>query len=365
MSKRIDRYKYQFYLLIEYNTKNELRKALRKITMEMSLRCKFCGGQDIVRYGRTPKGVQRYMCKKCHGVFLNDKSLPYMRTSIYQIGSILGQYYGGMPFKEIRRQLKQQYGILPSRSTLYRQLIRFTKVAMNETKKHVPEKIGEVWVADETVLKIGGKKYWLWDIIDLQTRFLLASHLSSTRTIKDAQILMESASERASKVPKFVITDKLASYIDGIELAWGKDAPVHIQSTPFTDIDSTNVIERFQGTIKSRTKVMRGLQNIRTGRLILDGFFVHYNFFRFHESLNDKTPSEVAGIKFPFKDWLDVVKSQSIPMQQIQNGKNIYIQHSSYPYLHSPRRIPRSKQRNIRAQKQTITSLSTIKGRQK
>jgi len=53
---------------------------------------------------------------------------------------------------------------------------------------------------------------------------------------------------------------------------------------------------------------MRGLKKKETARLIMDGWLVHYNFFRPHESLRGKTPSEKAGIKFPFKNWLDAVR---------------------------------------------------------
>ena len=43
---------------------------------------------------------------------------------------------------------------------------------------------------------------------------------------------MEKATERADKTPKIVMTDKLAAYLDGIELAYGADAE-HRQGSPF------------------------------------------------------------------------------------------------------------------------------------
>lgn len=63
----------------------------------------------------------------------------------------------------------------------------------------------------------------MWDIIDNDTRFLLASHISPTRTTKDARRLMEMASKGAGKSPRIVIRDKLAAYLDGIELAFGAE----------------------------------------------------------------------------------------------------------------------------------------------
>ena len=78
--------------------------------------------------------------------------------------------------------------------------------------KPLKPNVGDTWVADETVIKIGGKKYWLLDIICPKTRFLLATHLSPNRGTPQARILMELASERAGKVPKVVVTDSLRSY---------------------------------------------------------------------------------------------------------------------------------------------------------
>jgi transposase-like protein len=152
---------------------------------------------------------------------------------------------------------------------------------------------------------------WFWDIIDADTRFLLASHISSSRTTKDAYTLVHKAENRAGKAPKIILTDNLRAYPDGIEIAFGADT-IHIPVKGLSAEIDTNLIERFHSTLKTRTKVMRGLKKRESARLFLDGWLVHYNFFRPHEALNDKTPAEVAKINFPFKNWLDVVKSNRL-----------------------------------------------------
>ncbi len=273
------------------------------------LKCKFCGSSNIVKCGRATGGGQRYLCKKCGRKFVDTRTLPYGRATIPQISATLSAYYGGMSLKEIKRHIGQLFRDFPSRSTIYRWLTKYTRVAINETRKHTP-KVGDTWVADETVLKVKGQKMWYFDIIDYDTRFLLATHMSRVRTSNDAKALVEKASQRAGKVPKVIITDKLPAYIDGIELAFGAETK-HIRSKPFENEESTNLIERFHSSIKTRTKVMRGLKSRKTAQLLTDGWLTHYNFFREHESLGDRTPAEKAGIRFPFKDWLDVVKSQA------------------------------------------------------
>ena len=99
----------------------------------------------------------------------------------------------------------------------------------------------------------------------------------------------------------------------------------HVQSSPFVETDSTNLIERFHGTLKDRTKVMRGLKKIETAKLFTDGWLVYYNYFRPHESLKDRTPAEVARIKFLFKNWADVVISQAPIPQAVQSDDRIIV----------------------------------------
>lgn len=151
-----------------------------------------------------------------------------------------------------------------------------------------------------------GQKVWFWDIIDNKTRFLLASHMSETRMTKDAEALMRQAYDRTGKIPRVIYTDRLRAYLDGIELTFGANTK-HRQGGPFDIENNTNLIERFHGTLKARTKVMRGMQNKDTARLIMDGWLIHYNYFRPHEALGNKTPAEVAKANFPYKGWKDVV----------------------------------------------------------
>jgi transposase-like protein len=192
---------------------------------------------------------------------------------------------------------------------IYNWVIRFSKEAVERVKDFKPD-VGDEWIADETCLKVGGKNIWFWDIIDIKSRYLLASRLSDIRTTKEAALLMREASRRTGKIPKAIVTDKLAAYIDGIELVFGADTK-HIQSKPFTDENSTNIIERFQGTLKDRTKIIRGFKNMDTARLLTEAWLVHYNFFKEHETLGNIPPAVAMGAT-PIKDWAEVVSKTKV-----------------------------------------------------
>lgn len=152
-----------------------------------------------------------------------------------------------------------------------------------------------------------------WDIIDAKTRFLLASCLTTTRNTQDAKRLMDRAYERAGKMPKVVVTDKLKAYMDGIKQAYGSHAK-HIQGSPFEVKNDSNLIERFHGSLKERTKVMRAQKNKTTLQRFTDGWLVHYNFFRPHMSLNNRPPAEVAGLKCQYRNWADVIGCEKEPI---------------------------------------------------
>lgn len=272
------------------------------------VKCKRCGSVDIFHYGFNRKGEQRYLCNDCKRTFQDNKAPIGMRFPTEAIASALNQFYESASLKKIQRQLKLTYGVEPDHSTIYRWIVRYSQKAVKELNS-VPIKTGSTWVADETVIKLkekGGSKGWFWDIIDDKTRFLLASHLSEARGTKDAQILMERAAKRADKIPRNVITDKLAAYLDGVELAFGAETK-HIAAKRLTAKPGTQLIERFHSTLKDRTKVMRSFLRRGTAKIVTDGWLVHYNFFRPHSTLG-KTPAEAAGADVPFKSWADVVK---------------------------------------------------------
>jgi len=265
--------------------------------------CKLCQSENVIKWG-TYKGVQRYYCKECKSKFKADDALYYMKTPANQVTSALNMFYEGMSIKAIRRNLKQEHSNMPSTATIYEWIQKYTQYATDSIRNYKPKDIGNTWIADETVIEIDGQNVWLWDIIDANTRFLLATRISRSRTTQDAQILYDRAVKMAGKEPEKVITDKLASYLD---VRYGKDTE-HIQSRPFAVEDNTQMIERFHETLKQRTKVMRGLKNIESAHDFISGWLVHYNYIRPHMALNDRTPAQVAGIDYPYKNWADITR---------------------------------------------------------
>lgn len=284
--------------------------------------CKNCGSTAVSKYG-SYKGVPRYWCKSCKRKFKGDDALFHMKVSGEHISSALSMYYTGMSISDICSHLKQEHDYYPPKSVVYQWIDKYTNLAIQHFKDYHPQ-VGDRWVADETVLRVGGHNIWLYDIIDERTRFLLASRLALARTTHDAEMLMKEAARKAGKVPKEIITDKNYSYLDGIERTFGAETE-HVTSKGFTVKPNTNLIERWHGTLKDRTKVMRGLKDVESAIRFTNGFVVYYDYFRPHEALDGKTPAQVAKIDYEIKNWGDLSRIPVSKQAEIASHKTPHL----------------------------------------
>lgn len=291
--------------------------------------CKHCGSTNVVKYG-SYNGVPRYFCNDCKRKFTDKDTLFKMKTPVNQIAMAIGEYYDGLSQNRVRFQLKRIYNADISDYAVYDWIERFTKDAIKITDDYKPN-TGYVWLCDETAVKVGGKNCWLLDCIDVKTRFLLAARLSPYRRVEDIEALLKEAYNRSGILPKVLMTDHLHAYVHAIPQVFG-DKAKHLQVKKFTARPNNNIIERMQGTIKARLKVMRGLKTVETARTLIDGFIVNYNYFRPHETLSQielTTPAQKAGIKFPYPSWEALIKHS-------QEAKNQILTKLSIPELKQP-----------------------------
>jgi transposase-like protein len=212
-----------------------------------------------------------------------------------------------MSLNEIRYNIQQQFNYVLSTSTIYRWLDRFLKAAEKKVKDVRP-KVYNSWVAEETTLKINGKKYWIWDLFDIRTQFLIASRLSPNRSAHEGHALIAKAKTRAGKAPKVIYTDG-SLYGKMIEQVSGARS-IHKTVNTFSYRAKVNIkiIKRFQGKLKARDKVLERLKKPETVRKFLEGWLINYNYFSLNLSLNDLTPAQKAGVNILLNDWTDLVR---------------------------------------------------------
>jgi hypothetical protein len=69
-------------------------------------------------------------------------------------------------------------------------------------------------------------------------------------------------------------------------------------------------MERLNGTIRERTKVVRAWKKHKTP--LAEGQRIHYNFVKPHMALEGQTPALVGGIDIKGKNkWLDLLKNSN------------------------------------------------------
>ena len=67
-------------------------------------------------------------------------------------------------------------------------------------------------------------------------------------------------------------------------------------------------MERLNGEVRDREKVMRGLKKMDTP--ILTGYQLFHNYIRPHMTLKGKTPAEVCGIEIKGKNkWKTIIEN--------------------------------------------------------
>ena len=271
----------------------------------VTVQCPVCDSDSVIKQGRR-NGYQRYLCKDCRKKFHDSGNTTGHRYPPEQIGAAVRMFYSGMSYKAIAEHMEDMFDIRePSKRTIYEWVREYTEAATKEMAQH-PVHTGGHWVADEMVVWVGGEKYWNWNVMDSDTRYILAAYLSKRRDIRAATTVMKRAEAASAEHPKSIKTDKWRAYNRAIANVF-PDAS-HIKSEGLGAELNNNRSERLQGTYRQRTKTLRGLDSRASGQTYLDGWTLNYNLFRKHHSLGNRTPAQAAGLDAPFDEWEDVVE---------------------------------------------------------
>ena len=276
-------------------------------TLTYDIECPTGDGGKVIKVGEQ-SGHQRYKCKACGKKFRDSRYSKGKKFTIQQVGTALGGYFDGLSYREVSRNLERTFKIdPPGDDVIYKWVQAYAKEAVKAVSD-VKAETGPEWVADETMVKIDGHPYWLWNVMDAKTRYILAAHLARDRNTTAAKKVMRMAKAAAANIPKRIRTDRLKSYPAAIKDAF--DGKVeHIQTDGIAAAVNNNLSERLQGTIKERDKVLRGFKRPSTAQNYLDGWVLDYNYFRPHLALDKATPASKAKVKAPFDDWEGVVRT--------------------------------------------------------
>ncbi len=275
--------------------------------------CKRCGSTEIIKRGirKNKNGsLQRYLCKSCNHRFTVNYAFKKMRNNPKIITLVMDLYFKGISLRKIVDHVKQFYELKISHVAVSKWIKKYVDIMKDYLDEFTPQ-VSDTWHIDEMAVNIHGDYKWLWNLMDSDTRFLLASQVSNKREISDARKVFQEAKMRAKIRPMTVVTDGLRSYEDAVRKEFftlRNPRTKHIRKPQFTDPTNNNVVERMQGTIRERDKIMRALK--KNDSVFIDGQRIYYNFIRPHQALNGKTPAEVSGIDLGLKNnkWMELIR---------------------------------------------------------
>jgi transposase-like protein/predicted RNA-binding Zn-ribbon protein involved in translation (DUF1610 family) len=304
-------------LKIRLSVEEHAHHDVKVISVKESHNCPFCESDNVIRngYRKCMKGLnQLYECKNCGKKFSVDNGFSRIHVDAKIVVTAFDLWANGLSPRKIANHIRGVYKIKIGKSTVDRWIRRLGKL-LSEYGDMCKPKVGEIWHGDETTLfikKKGEKRYfeWIWNVMDNETRFWLASTLSKKKEVDDARRALKKSKDVANKKPQALITDGQQSYKDATvkEFYDNKNPTSHLVIVPIRKIETgtghmvhpgNNIMERLQGTQRERTKVMRSFDASESAQTSVDGIRAYYNLIRPHMGLNGMTPSDAAGVPIP------------------------------------------------------------------
>lgn len=152
---------------------------------------------------------------------------------------------------------------------------------------------------------------YMFALMDDDTRYLIAQEVADSKYKHDAHALFRRGKEAVGKKPALLITDGLPAYHDALNKEFYTNKlprSEHANAIKLAGDMNNNKMERFNGEVRDREKVMRSLKIKSTP--ILSGYQIYHNYIREHQGIGNLTPAEKCGIKVEGKNkWVTIIQN--------------------------------------------------------
>ena len=297
---RNERCKHQFAVIISRGIRQAVRAQVIIEPVSVS-DCEFCHSKNLKRYGvrRNKSGaIQRFVCADCHRTFSVNIGFEKMKHDPKGVVMAMQLYFSGESLRKTSESLKM-IGMDVSYRTVLNWISKYVGL-MDKYLERIMPNVSDTWRADELFVKFRGNRKYLFAMMDDETRFWIAQEVADSKDKHDASSLFRKSKEAIGRIPNTLITDGLNSY----STSWHKEFEHgdsfsnprnHIREISLKGTVHNNKMERLNGEVRDRERVMRGLKSTNTP--ILTGLQIYHNFVRPHEALDGRTPAENAGIR--------------------------------------------------------------------
>lgn len=281
------------------------------------MKCRYCASDNSVKCGKRKNKIndmQTFKCRECSRRFSDSDRFIYSQNSEGIISRAMYLYFEGLSLRKISRYLGNFNDTNVSHSTIHSWIMQYTEMVKRYLDPIVVDAYS-TWQIDEMVINIKGQHFWLWNVMDEDSRFFICTKLTKERRMEDAMDVINMARSRTQKDPITLVSDGLGIYKSMFKKVFGEnsDTTYHIWGVTEKNIYFNNFVERLNGSIREKVKVTRAYKELYAAQTIINGWQIHYNFVRPHSSIGNMTPAEKAGIKLDLgKDkWLGLIRESN------------------------------------------------------
>jgi transposase-like protein len=195
--------------------------------------------------------------------------------------------------------------------TVYRWIGKYVKLMDSYLSKMTPS-VSDTWRTEELFVKVKGNNKYLYALMDDETRFWIAQQVADTKYTEDIRPMFKQGIEVAGKKPKTLISDGAPNFAEAYKKEYYTTAlaprTIHVKHIHMAGDMNNNKMERMNGEVRDREKVMRGIKKMDSP--IFKGYQLYHNYIREHEGLNGKTPAEAANIKIEGTNkWMTIIQN--------------------------------------------------------
>lgn len=277
--------------------------------------CFYCKSDKITKDGlRHNKygSIQKFYCKNCNKYFTINIGFEKMKHDPRGITTAMQLYFSGESLRNTAKSLRL-IGMDITYQTVYNWIQKYTQLMQQYLDKIIPQ-VGDVWRADEVYVKVRGNMKYVFSLMDDETRFWIAQEVADSKYGHDARSLFRKGKKVTQTKPRVLITDGLQvykdSYLKEFRTQQLETRTTHIRHIRFKGDMNNNKMERLNGELRDREKVMRGLKKKDTP--ILTGYQLFHNYIRPHMSLDGLTPADKVGIKIEGENkWITLIQNAS------------------------------------------------------
>ncbi|KXB02609.1 hypothetical protein AKJ45_03410, partial [candidate division MSBL1 archaeon SCGC-AAA261F19] len=189
------------------------------------IKCPQCGSKNVIRKGKAQRkwkdDVQRYKCE-CGYRFIIDPTFqsPY---PLWVVDRILDSGRKGLRPPDIADEVIRESKLRGQSISITAQTVgnivkKYVKLLLRFEGLVLRETTSCEWQIDDTYEIVPenarGKKFsWIVNVLEVDTSYFLAAHVSDTRTIKASEEALELAAKRAKYFPLEVKCDGFKSHI--------------------------------------------------------------------------------------------------------------------------------------------------------